>query len=194
MNPTRERLIDAAEELFASRGFAATSIAALERQAGLAPRTGGFYRHFESKQALAIAVARERIVERDEDFDPTRFLPLPDLRSELVLYARLYLEAAHRQRERHRLIEELRKIPELREGEIAANERLFAMLCDWVATKPRAAQLEQSELANLTMLAFGPILFLATKIREGITIESLDPDHFVDSWAEHARALLEESP
>lgn len=191
MTSTRERLLDAAEKLFAAKGYGATSIAALEKHAGLAPRTGGFYRHFDSKQALAMAVARERLIEREEDFDPTRFLPLPDLRSELLLYARTYLEAAHRQRERHRLIEELRKIPELQEGEVEANERLFAKLCEWVASKPAGRGLAQPELADLTMLAFAGILFLATKIREGVTIKSLDTDRFVDSWAAHAQALLE---
>ena len=45
---TRDRLKEAALPLFAERGYAATSIAAIEAAAGLAPRAGAFYRHFPS--------------------------------------------------------------------------------------------------------------------------------------------------
>lgn len=190
MTDTRQKLIDAGEVLFASKGFAGTSIAALEKAAGLAPRTGGFYRHFESKEALAKAVAQERLIERREDFDLARFLPLPDLRSELLLIARTYLEAARRQRERQRLIEELRKIPALRKAEQQANAELLDQLCEWVAAKPAATGLGPTALVNLTMLAFAGILFLSTKIREGVELEALDPDSFVEHWVNHTATLL----
>ena len=57
---TRDRIKAAALPLFAAQGFAATSIAAIERAAGLAPRAGAFYRHFDSKEALFEELAAER--------------------------------------------------------------------------------------------------------------------------------------
>lgn len=48
--PTAERLLDAAEPLFAQRGFAGTSLHDIARTAGI--REPGIYNHFASKEAL----------------------------------------------------------------------------------------------------------------------------------------------
>jgi AcrR family transcriptional regulator len=47
---TRQRILEAAQESFASQGYDATSVAEICRQAGVTK--GGFYHHFPSKQAL----------------------------------------------------------------------------------------------------------------------------------------------
>ena len=53
----RERVVDAAAKLFRERGFHGAGVAELMQAAGLTH--GGFYNHFESKQALeAVACAR----------------------------------------------------------------------------------------------------------------------------------------
>jgi TetR/AcrR family transcriptional regulator len=51
---TRERILDAAERLFAEQGFAATSVRDLSKAVGLTPAS--LYNHFEGKQALYEAV------------------------------------------------------------------------------------------------------------------------------------------
>lgn len=51
----REKLLDAAVLLIRARGYAATSINALCRQAGVAK--GAFFHHFDGKDALAVAAA-----------------------------------------------------------------------------------------------------------------------------------------
>src|SRR4029450_452257 len=48
--PTRDRILDAAMILFGERGYRGTTVGAIEQAAGLAPRRGGLYRHFPSKQ------------------------------------------------------------------------------------------------------------------------------------------------
>jgi AcrR family transcriptional regulator len=60
---TRERLLDAALDLFAEEGFTGTTISEVERRVGLAAGTGSFYRHFSSKGAL-LRAAVEREIER----------------------------------------------------------------------------------------------------------------------------------
>jgi AcrR family transcriptional regulator len=60
---TRERLMDAALDLFAEQGFEGTTITEVERRVGLAPGTGSFYRHFPSKEEL-LRAAVEREVEQ----------------------------------------------------------------------------------------------------------------------------------
>ena len=57
---TRERLLDAALDLFTEQGFEGTTITEVERRVGLTPGTGSFYRHFRSKdELLEAAVDRE---------------------------------------------------------------------------------------------------------------------------------------
>jgi len=51
---TPERILDAAEELFAEGGFAGTAVRDIAARAGLTPAS--LYNHFESKQALYEAV------------------------------------------------------------------------------------------------------------------------------------------
>lgn len=48
--PTRERIIQAAEKLFAERGFAGVSMPEIARTSGIT--AGAIYKHFESKAAL----------------------------------------------------------------------------------------------------------------------------------------------
>src|ERR1700683_4889514 len=54
----RARVVDAAAKLFRAKGFDAVGVAELMRAAGMTH--GGFYNHFESKEALE-KVACERV-------------------------------------------------------------------------------------------------------------------------------------
>src|SRR2546430_12557852 len=49
---TRERILDAAMDLFAQEGFMGTTITDIERRVGPPARTGSLYRHLPSKEAL----------------------------------------------------------------------------------------------------------------------------------------------
>ena len=58
--PTRERILNAAWDLFLRHGFVGTTVTQIEAAAGLSPGSGSFYRHFPSKQdALRAVVDRE---------------------------------------------------------------------------------------------------------------------------------------
>ena len=52
--PTRERILDAALDLFIERGVAGTTVSDIERAVGLAAGTGSFYRHYKSKEELVV--------------------------------------------------------------------------------------------------------------------------------------------
>jgi AcrR family transcriptional regulator len=60
---TRDRILDAALDLFAEKGFAGTTISDIERRVGLASGTGSLHRHFRSKDEVLHA-ATEREVHR----------------------------------------------------------------------------------------------------------------------------------
>lgn len=55
---TKQRLLDAAEQLFADRGAAATSLRSITNAAGVNP--AAVHYHYGSKQELLLAVARRR--------------------------------------------------------------------------------------------------------------------------------------
>lgn len=188
---TRERIKAAALPLFAEQGFAATSIAAIETAAGLAPRAGAFYRHFDSKQALFEELARERITETPGEFDFEGLKAFGDTRAELVALARRFEVAAERQRPYLRLIEESRLTDSGRSFEQAANDAMLRALMDWVATKAAADGLDIGRLATLTMNVFGSWLFYLTKRQQGVELAVLDGDTLLEDWASRWSGALD---
>ena len=59
-------------QLFAAKGYGATSVADIQQAAGLAPGSGALYKHFSSKRALleaAVASRIEKIVTAREQYD-----------------------------------------------------------------------------------------------------------------------------
>jgi len=64
---TRERIMEAALQLFAEQGVAATPITAIEAAAGLSPGSGSFYRHFKDKGQLLSAVVQREIIRVKKD-------------------------------------------------------------------------------------------------------------------------------
>ena len=97
MSETRNRIKEAALALFLENGFARTSIGAIEKKAGLAPRAGAFYRHFSGKAELLGELAREKISETPDEFDFEGLMALKDTRAELLMIARTYERTGRRQ-------------------------------------------------------------------------------------------------
>ena len=78
---TRDRILDAAMDLFLERGIGGTTVSDIERAVGLAAGTGSFYRHFPSKDAVVVPALEQRLagvaeliaeerVETDSVIDP----------------------------------------------------------------------------------------------------------------------------
>src|SRR5829696_7332817 len=70
MSVARRRILAAAVECFAAKGYAATKIADIERAAGLSVGAGGTYRHFESKRAILEAVIDLVVSVPDDEIAP----------------------------------------------------------------------------------------------------------------------------
>jgi AcrR family transcriptional regulator len=97
--PTRDRIVAAALELFAERGYAGTSIGEIEAAAGLSPRSGALYKHFASKQALFEAALEERMAAIDAFNARLELTPLGDSRAELTLIGHWALGELARERQ-----------------------------------------------------------------------------------------------
>src|SRR4030081_3004150 len=85
---TRQRLMREALRLFASKGYARTSVGEIEAAARLAPRAGSFYKHFATKRDVLIAALDQNSNRLDAFQQLVHLLPLGDPRAELTLYAR----------------------------------------------------------------------------------------------------------
>src|SRR5215475_2714428 len=57
--PTRERILEAAAQLFAEHGFASTSMPAIAERSGIT--AGAIYRHFKSKAELLLEVVKRAL-------------------------------------------------------------------------------------------------------------------------------------
>jgi AcrR family transcriptional regulator len=84
---TRERILDAALELFVDRGVAGTSVSDIERAVGLAAGTGSFYRHFRSKEDVLV-VSFERGIARLVDETAAQRAAVAEVRDPIVRRAR----------------------------------------------------------------------------------------------------------
>lgn len=112
---TRDRLLDEAMRLFGERGFGSTSVAEIERSAGLTPGAGGLFHHFRNKEAV-LAAGIERQLARLDAVRKIRgaIPPLDDVRAELTLAARyVFLELEEEQELLRVLVSEGRRRPEL---------------------------------------------------------------------------------
>jgi AcrR family transcriptional regulator len=78
--PTAERILDAAEDLFAEKGYSATSLGDVADRVGI--RSPSLYNHFRNKEALYTAVL-ERLLEAFG-------APLVELRESPITRERIY--------------------------------------------------------------------------------------------------------
>jgi AcrR family transcriptional regulator len=85
---TRERIVTEAIRLFARNGFSGTTVGDIEQAAGLAPRAGGLYRHFRSKEEVLSAAIERHVREMERMRSRLDLMPVGDLRAELTFAAR----------------------------------------------------------------------------------------------------------
>src|SRR5437016_14675758 len=104
MTSTRQRIVDAAVELFARQGYTRTTVGQIEAAAGLTPRAGGFYKHFPSKTAVLEEALQARTERVDRVIAGLDDGPLGDLRAELTMMARVALRELDAERPLLRIV------------------------------------------------------------------------------------------
>src|SRR5262249_43572336 len=154
-SPTRERLLDAAMPLFAANGYRATSVGAIEKAAGLAPRSGALYQYFAGKEQLLAAAVERKVESLDELGSALEMLPLGDLRAELTLLARWNLRSL---RERDALtrfvVRDAQHIPPNLRDELY--ERLvgrpYAQVAAWVRSRIGGGAAETTDVYAVSLV------------------------------------------
>jgi AcrR family transcriptional regulator len=186
--PTRERLLDAAMDLFAQRGYGATSVGAIEAAAGLAPRSGALYQYFAGKEAL-LAAAVERKIKTLDDLGPAlEMLPLGDLKSELRLLARWNLKSlAERDALTRFVLRDAEHLPaSLRRGLFERLvERPYAQVVAWVQQRIGPAAAGRTDVYALTLILVESMAAYTTlRAAFGRVPDGIDDDRFVEAWVD----------
>ena len=191
--PTRERILDAAVELFGRQGFRATSVGEIEEAAGLVPRRGALYKHFASKEALLEAAVerRGRAVDELEELIGT---PVGDPRDEVHVLGRIAFREIGRDQAVLRIVmREGDNFPELRDrfherivrrGHEQAEARLLLL-----AERAGASDVDVHALAAILLASVINYRVLDTLF--GRPPDDLPEDRYIEAWADSALRLLE---
>ena len=187
---TKDRIVEAALKLFVELGYQKTSIARIETEAGLVPRAGAFYRHFDGKQALLGELAKTHISETPEDFGLDRLADFGDTRAELIAIARKYEEVADRQQPYKRLIEEIRLLDFGTELQDELDSNMMSGLSFWVTGKTAAQGMSEEKVYALVISVFGGWLIYLSMRQRWVPEESFR-DTMLDEWATRWAAILD---
>jgi AcrR family transcriptional regulator len=192
---TPDRLMDAALDLVAEHGYSGASVGAIERGAGMAPRSGALYQHFKGKDDLLRAAVERDLAAIDELGDVIAMLPLGDLRSELTLLARWNLSSLERRSRLARLVrrESAHLPPDLLDR---LYERLVArpyeQVVEWLRDRYAAAGIEPPDLHTLAFVLIEPMSsYRAIREMFGRTLDDIDDERFIAGWVDVVLAVAE---
>lgn len=164
----REAFLAAALESFLDKGYSATSIEAIAREAGVAKIT--IYRQFDNKEALFREVVHRAVSDARETMQNTLVHRVSDERQVLLdLVERMYLSATEPKTLAlmRLVIAEAVRFPELAKSLYAENSYVLAPVVEYLAEAHRTGRLHvpQPELGavQLSTLAFGGVRFFISK-------------------------------
>ena len=183
---TRERLLDAAMEMFAQRGYAGTSVGAIETAAGLAPRSGALYQYFSGKNELLAAAVERKLETLDDLGRALEMLPLGDLESELRLLARWNLRSlADREALTRFVLRDAEHVPARLRRRLYERlvERPYAQVVAWVEQRIGPADASRVDVYAFTLILVESMAAY-TSLRAAFdrVPDHIDDDRFVEAW------------
>lgn len=193
VDSTRERIITEALRLFAERGYTGTSVAAIEKEAGLSPHSGALYTHFGSKEDVLAAAVDRAVQLAEAGFAIAPMLPLGDLKSELTLIARGSLLLMSNWRDLIRvMMKESDQFPAVMAD---ARSRLFEssyrFLADWLAAKGKAGEIADRDFEATTAIWLGGIesYWAMTNVYDNPPF-GIDDERFIRQWVDSLLVVL----
>ena len=192
--PTRDRILDAAVELFGRQGYHGTSVGEIEEAAGLTPRSGALYKHFPSKAALLEAAMEERSRVVDELEALVMVTPVAEPHAEVATLIQIAFREIGRDQRLFRIVmREGDNFPELRDrfydrivrrGHAQAAERLRLLA--------EAAGVSDVDLDALAAVLLAPIIsYRALETIFGRPPGDVGQEQYLDTWTRSALSLLE---
>ena len=189
---TRTRLLREALRLFALQGFHNTSVADVQRAAGLAPTSGALYKHFPSKESLLREVVENFVA--DADRVPRTLAALPtDPAEALAALAHEALRPDPDEAEVLRVVwRELDSFPDLLDRVLDARmARTYDAVAGWLGVQADAGALRADDPEALAAVLVGALRHL--RVHQALLGRSpldLPDDRYLDAWLALARGAL----
>jgi AcrR family transcriptional regulator len=191
----RDRLLAEALKLFAAKGYAATSVADIQRASGLAPGSGALYKHFGSKRELldaAVAYRIGSIVAAREQYDAGRTGSV----EEAVRTAGELIWSNLRESE-DLLKVMLREPDEL--GDLdnktwqVITDNAYQRFADELAATNRAGRTRIPDPEAAAAVAIGSLSYAATlQALTGRSPGNIDDDRYFEAWVSQTVSVLEQ--
>jgi AcrR family transcriptional regulator len=171
--------------LFAAQGFRGTTVGEIEAAAGLAPRAGGLYKHFRSKEEVLEAGIEQQVAAIEATRPALEMLPLGDVRAELTLagWWGLHLLADEQplmkivQKDGDQFPELVAKVHEriIARGHLEARTLIGRMLAE--------AGLDEDEAAALGAVALGSLV--GYRVEEAMFgPRPVSAEEFLETWVD----------
>ena len=182
-------------ELFAAHGYEATSIGAIEKAAGLAPRSGALYQYFSGKEHLLAAAVERKVASLDELGSALEMLPLGDLRAELTLLARWNLRSLKERDALTRFVlRDAQHIPPKLRQRLYERlvERPYGQVVAWVSSRIGDAPAEGADVYAVSLVLVESMAAYNTlRAAFGRVPDDVDEERFVDAWVALAGDAIE---
>lgn len=153
--PTKDRLLDAAAQVFLAHGLTAASMDQVRQAAGVS--NGSLYHHFPTKAQLADALYAHTL----RGFHAALLVPITGratAQSGVKGLIRAYVQWVEAHPDRARLLEELRAAGGVERN--AANAEGFGALAAWIAKRVEAGDMRDLPFPVWMALVFSPALAL----------------------------------
>ena len=189
----RDRLLAAALKLFAAKGYAATSVADIQRASGLAPGSGALYKHFASKRELleaAVAHRIDSIVAAREQYDAGE----PGSVEQAVRTAgQLIWNNLHQSEDLLKVM--LREPDEL--GDLdektwqVITDNAYQRFADELAASNRSGRTRIPDPEAAAAVAIGSLSYAATlQALTGRSPGNIDDDRYFEAWVNQTVSVL----
>lgn len=191
--PTRERIVAAAQRLFAQQGYHGTTVGDIEAAAGLSPRRGALYKHFPSKEDVLRAAVAEHTASVDEMDARLQSFDLGDLRAEIVLIGRWGLAELRREHELTRIVmKEGDRFPEVakavRDAIVRRGHRIAAGWVERYAAQAGGRVADPEAVASFFLDAL--VGYTLQELLFGPAPAGVDEERFLAAWVEGTLAVM----
>jgi AcrR family transcriptional regulator len=184
---TRERIVTEAIGLFAANGFTGTTVGDIEQAAGLAPRAGGLYRHFRSKEEVLSAAIDRHVREMERIREHMDVMPLGDTRAELTLAARWALSELRAEQLVMKVVQKdgdrfPELVAEVHERIIAPGHAQAARMFERVFAEARISDRSPRAVAAV---ALGSLVgYVIEQTMFGVEPGGIPDDEFTEAWVD----------
>lgn len=185
---TARRIIKEALRLFADNGVEGTPIVRIEQEAGLAPGSGAFYRHFKSKAAVLEAAVDDAAEAAAFGTDRLEIIDDLPLHQQVLFIARGTWMVFDSQRD---LMLVLTREPSPLPANYGHEPNMFpgngvAFLASWLTSRAKARMLQRVADPEATALVLLDALtfYWLQKEAEAPTPYGVDSERFIRAWCD----------